>query len=367
MTKQDYYKILNIDKNSSKPEIKKAYRKLALKYHPDKNKDKGAEEKFKEISEAYAVLYDDEKRKMYDSYGHAGIDQQFSTEDIFRGADFGDIFRGMGFGGFDDVFEQFFGQRRGYNQRSRVQRGRDLRYDMEISLEDAYRGVETEIRVPRTEVCDTCNGSGAKPGTTPKQCPQCRGTGQMRVSQRTAFGMFSQVGTCQKCRGEGTIIEKPCPRCRGRGTVQKTRMIDLKIPSGVNDGSQLRLAGQGEQVGKGGNGDLYIVIHMKKHPRFKRRGDDLYQKIDVSFPKAALGSKIDVAALQGYEKLKIPDGAESGEIFKLTGKGMPRLHGRGYGDMYVEIHVKTPRKLSRTARKIIEELEHELDEKDRKY
>ncbi len=365
MTKRDYYDILNINKNASKSEIKKAYRKLALKYHPDKNKDKDAEGKFKEISEAYAVLYDDEKRKMYDTYGHAGIDQQFSTEDIFRGADFGDIFRGMGFGGFDDIFEQFFGQRRGYNQRSRVQRGRDLHYDMEITLEDAYRGIETEIRVPRTEVCDVCNGSGAKPGTTPKKCPHCGGTGQIRVSQRTAFGMFTQVAACNKCHGEGTFIEKACHVCKGRGTVQKRREIDLKIPPGVDEGSQLRLAGQGEQIGKGRkNGDLYIVLHMKKHPRFKRRGADLYQKIDIMFPKAALGGKIDINTVQVSEKLKISEGTESGEVFKLSGKGMPRLHGRGYGDMYVEVHVKTPKKLSRKARKIVEELEKELEERN---
>ena len=362
MAKRDYYEILNIEKDASKSEIKKSYRKLALKYHPDKNKDKGAEEKFKEISEAYAVLYDDEKRKMYDTYGHAGIDQQFTTEDIFRGADFGDIFRGMGFGGFDDIFEQFFGHRTGFSQRQRPQRARDLRIDMEISLENAYKGVDTEIRVPRTEICDTCNGSGAKPGTKPKQCPQCGGTGQMRISQRTAFGMFTQVGSCQKCRGEGTIIEQLCPTCRGRGTVQKTREIDLKIPPGVDDGSQLRLTGQGEQIGKGGkNGDLYIVLHIKNHPKFKRKGADLYQKINILFPKAALGGKIEVDTIKGSEKLKIREGAESGDVFKLSGKGMPRLNGRGYGDMYVEVHVKTPKKLNRKARKLVEDLENELE------
>jgi len=365
MTKQDYYKILNIDKNASKSDIKKAYRKLALKYHPDKNKDKDAEAKFKDISEAYAVLYDDEKRKMYDQYGHSGINQHYTSEDIFRGADFSDIFRGMGgdFGfGFDDIFEQFFGHRRGGTQRSRVQRGQDLRYDMEIRLEDAYHGVETEIRVPRTEICDTCQGSGAKPGTSLKKCPQCGGTGQMRVSQRTAFGMFTQVGVCQKCGGQGTIIEKACPACRGQGTIQKTRQIDVKIPTGVDDGSQLRLANQGEQMGKGGkSGDLYIVLHIKKHPKFNRRHADLHQKINISFPKAVLGSKIMIDSLKGPEKLRIPEGIESGQIIKLSGKGMPHLHGRGYGDMYVEVHVKTPKKLSRKARKIVEELEQELE------
>jgi molecular chaperone DnaJ len=360
MTKQDYYKILNVDRNASKADIKKAYRKLALKYHPDKNKEKGSDEKFKQISEAYAVLFDDEKRAMYDQYGHDGIDQRYSSEDIFRGGDFGDIFKGMGFG-FEDIFDQFFGGRRGFPQRQRTQRGRDLRFDMEIRLEDAYRGVETEIRIPRTEPCDTCKGSGARPGSKPIKCPHCGGTGQMRVSQRTAFGVFTQVGTCQRCQGSGTRIEKPCPDCQGRGTVQKTRMIDLKIPPGVDDGSQLRLTGQGEQIGKGAaDGDLYVVIHIKRHPKFKRRGDDIFQKIDISFPQAALGSKIDVFLIKGTEKLKIPEGTESEEIFKLSGKGMPRLQGRGYGDMYVEVHVKTPKKLSRNAKKLIEQLESEI-------
>ncbi|UCF11939.1 MAG: molecular chaperone DnaJ [Thermoplasmatales archaeon] len=369
MVKRDYYEILGIDKNASKSEIKKAYRKLALKYHPDKNPDKNAEEKFKEISEAYAVLYDDEKRKMYNMYGHAGIDQRYSAEDIFRGADFGDIFRGMGFDfGFDDIFERFFGHHMGFERRPRTRRGSDLRYDIEISLEDAYRGIETEINVPRTEICNVCNGSGAKPGTDTKTCPQCNGTGQMRASRRTAFGMFTQVSTCSKCNGQGTIIEELCTTCRGRGAVQKTRKIEIKIPRGVDEGAQLRLAGQGEQPGKGvKSGDLYIVVHVKDHHKFKRRGADFYQKIDVSFTDAALGEKIDVETLDGTEKLRIPEGSESGEIFKLNNKGMPRLNRRGFGDMYVEVHVKTPKKLSRAARKILEELKRELKNNNRKY
>jgi molecular chaperone DnaJ len=229
MTKQDYYKILGIKKDSTKQEIKKAYRKLALKYHPDKNPSKEAEEKFKEISEAYAVLYDDEKRKLYDSYGHAGIDQRFSSEDIFRGADFGDIFRGMGIDfdfGINDIFERFFGNRTGFAQRGNYQsRGADLRYDMEINLEDAFNGLETTIRIPRSETCSKCNGSGAKPGTSPKTCPQCKGTGQLQASRRTAFGMFTQVTPCNRCKGQGKIIEERCSECNGRGLVQKTREI----------------------------------------------------------------------------------------------------------------------------------------------
>ena len=290
MTKRDYYEILGIKKNSSKSEIKKAYRKLALKYHPDKNPSKEAEEKFKEISEAYAVLYDDEKRQLYDQYGHAGIDQRYSSDDIFRGADFSDIFRSMGidfdFGfGVNDIFERFFGQRTGYKSRSSQRiRGADLRYDIEISLEDAYRGFETTIRIPRNETCVDCKGTGAKNGTSIKKCTNCNGSGQIQSSRRTNFGIFTQVTACNKCNGQGTIIEKTCPECKGRGIIQNTRDIELKIPKGVDDGSQLRLPGEGE-AGNAGNGDLYIVIHVKKHIKFKRRNRVIQQYIPSQVAK----------------------------------------------------------------------------------
>lgn len=365
MTKRDYYEILGVEKNASKADIKKAYRKLALKYHPDKNPNKDAEEKFKEISEAYAVLYDDEKRGLYDQYGHSGIDQRYSYEDIFRGADFSDIFRGMGFDfdfgfGFDDIFERFFGHRMGFDRRSTRRRGADLRYDIEISLENAFNGFETTIRVPRSETCDNCNGSGAKPGTSPKKCQQCGGTGQMRSSRRTAFGMFTQVTTCSKCHGQGTYIQNPCSECRGSGIVQKTRNIELKIPKGVDDGSQLRLAGEGE-AGSGGTGDLYIVIHVKKHPKFNRRGHDLHMIKDILFPEASIGTKLEIEAINGQiEKLKIPEGTQNGDIFRIRGRGMPGLRGRAQGDLFVEIHIKTPKKLTRKARKLLEELNDEL-------
>ena len=365
MTKQDYYKILGIDKNASKAEIKKAYRKFALKYHPDKNPSKEAEEKFKEISEAYAVLYDDEKRKLYDNYGHAGIDQRFSSEDIFRGADFGDIFRGMGIDfdfGINDIFERFFGHTSGFGQRDQYQsRGADLRYDMEISLEDAFKGVETTIRVPRSETCPKCRGSGAKPGTSPKTCPQCNGTGQIQNSRRTAFGMFTQVSPCNRCRGQGKIIEERCSECNGRGIVQKTREIELKIPKGVDDGSQLRLANQGE-AGSRGSGDLYIVLHVKKHNKFNRRGIDLHTIQDISYPEAALGAKKEIRTIDGnIEKIRIPEGTQNGDIIRVKGKGMPGLQGRGYGDLYVEININIPKKLSRKAKKLLEELNDELN------
>jgi molecular chaperone DnaJ len=365
MTKRDYYEILGLSKNASKTDIKKAYRKLALKYHPDKNPSKEAEEKFKEISEAYAVLYDDEKRNLYDMYGHAGIDQQFTQEDIFRGADFGDIFRGMGFDigfdfGFDDIFERFFGHRTGYNRRNHRRRGADLRYDIEINLEQAYNGLESTIKVPRTEICDNCKGSGVKPGTQKKNCPQCNGTGQIRNSRRTAFGMFTQVTTCNRCHGQGTIIETPCPECKGQGLIQKIRDIELKIPPGVDDGSQLRLPGEGE-ANTGGTGDLYIVIHVKKHPLFKRRGIDLYTVKEISFPEAALGTKINVETINGkQEYLKIPESTQNNEIFKIKGEGMPALQRRGKGDLYVEIQIETPKKINRKAKKLLEELKDEL-------
>ena len=365
MAKKDYYEILGIEKNASKADIKKAYRKLALKYHPDKNPDKDSAEKFKEISEAYAVLYDDEKRQLYDTYGHSGIDQQYSQEDIFRGADFGDIFRGKGFDfNINDIFERFFGQgmggfnREGYTYTNT--RGSDLRYDIEISLEQAYKGVETTIRVPRTETCDNCNGTGAKPGTRKKTCPQCKGSGQLRQTRRTAFGMFTQVSTCNRCQGQGTILETPCPECRGRGLVQKTRSIELKIPSGVDDGSQLRLAREGEAA-TGGTGDLYIVIHVKKHPRFKRRGNDLLIIENINFVDATLGTRINVETLSGkQETLRVPEGTQNGEIFKIKNAGMPTLNRRNTGDLYVEIHIQTPKNLSHNARRLLEELKEEF-------
>lgn len=358
MAKQDYYEILGIDHSATKEDIKKAYRKLALRYHPDKNKEKEAEEKFKQISEAYAVLYDDEKRRMYDEYGHAGIDERYTSEDIFRGVDFGHIFRGMG---FDDIFEQFFGQRRGVDRRQRIQRGNDIRYDLEIRLEDAYNGVVTELDVPRTEVCDTCKGSGAKPGTSPKRCQTCGGTGELRSTQRTAFGMFTQIATCSRCRGQGTVLEDPCQTCKGRGTVQKTRKIELRIPKGVDEDAHLRLQGEGEHPGgKAQSGDLYVVIHIKPHPVFQRRGADLIRTLEISFPQATLGTILRLDTLQGQEKLSIPEGTQSGTILKLKGKGMPLIRGYGNGDLYCEIHVITPKTLNKRARLLLEELDREL-------
>jgi molecular chaperone DnaJ len=360
MTKEDYYKILGIDNGADKKDIKKAYRKLALKYHPDKNPSKSAEEKFKDISEAYAVLSDEQKRKMYDTYGHAGIDQQYSTEDIFRGADFGDIFGGMGFD-FNDIFEQFFGHRYGFGGSRRVRKkGSDLRYDIEISLQDAYKGLETEIRIPRIETCDECNGSGAENDRAIKKCSNCNGNGQIKHTRKTAFGIFSQVTPCNKCQGRGTIIEKFCKKCRGNGNIQITRNIDIKIPRGVDNGSQLRLAGEGES-GVGGSGDLYIVIHVRKDDKYNRNGADLHISKNITYPDAALGTKIQIETIGNeIENIKIPEGTENGDIIRIKNNGMPYLRGRGYGDLYLEINIKTPKKLNRKAKRLLEELKNEL-------
>ncbi|MEF8847618.1 MAG: molecular chaperone DnaJ [Candidatus Thermoplasmatota archaeon] len=360
MAKKDYYDILGVDKDADKSEIKKAYRKLAKKYHPDRNPDDDeAEQKFKEISEAYAVLSDEEKRNIYDQYGHAGIDQDYSSEDIFRGADFGDIFNGMGFD-INDIFRQFFGGGFGRGRRRRPRRGSDIRYDIEINLKDAYEGRKTKIRVPRSEKCDKCKGSGARPGEQPKNCPKCKGTGQMKISRRTNIGMFTQITTCNKCRGQGQIIENPCPQCRGKGLVKKTRSIEIKIPQGVRDGSQIRLAGQGE-TGPAGSGDLYVVVHVKKHPNFRRRGDDLYTKEKILFTEAIIGTKVKIDLIDGdTQTVSIKKGTKNGEIYKIKNKGMPHLQRRGYGDLYVEVELKIPDKISRKAKKLAKQLNDEL-------
>ena len=356
-TKRDYYEILGVNRDSDKKDIKRSYRKLALKYHPDKNSSEEAEGKFKEISEAYAVLSDDEKRRLYDQYGHAGIDQQFSAEDIFRGADFGDIFQGMGFD-FNDIFNQFFGG--GFSRRQRSYRGSNLRYDIEISLEEAFNGLKKEIQIPRTEKCDDCNGSGAKPGTSAKNCSQCQGTGQMKQSRRTTFGVFTQVTTCNRCNGNGVVIDQKCSKCRGIGAVKVKRTISISIPPGVDDGSQLRLSGEGE-AGPSGVGDLYIVIHLKHHAVFQKRGPNLIMRKEISFPDASLGAKIEINTIDGETgSIKIPEGTQNGSVIKVKRKGMPYLHGRGNGDLFVEIKIDTPNKLSKKSKKLLEELRKEL-------
>ena len=354
---KDYYDVLGVDKDASQQEIKKAYRKLALKYHPDKSDDPDAEEKFKEISEAYAVLSDQEKRQRYDRYGHAGIDQEYSYEDIFRGADFSDIFGDLG---FNDIFKQFFGGFGGQRQRQR--RGRDILYKLEISLEDAYHGNEKEVTLNRREQCPECDGSGAGADSDVTTCSKCNGSGQVQQSSRTAFGHFTQITVCPKCGGEGTIIEKPCPRCNGDGTVRQRRTITVQIPPGVQDGMRLRLAGEGEAGEKNApSGDMYVEVHIRPHDDFKRQGDTLLTTKHISFPKAALGSQVEVATMNGSASLEIPAGTQNGDTFTIKKKGMPRLRGSGHGDLVVRITVDVPSSLTSRQKELIHELADEMD------
>ena len=359
--KRDYYEVLGVSKTAPKDEIKDSYRKLAMQYHPDRNKSPDAEEKFKEISEAYAVLSDDEKRRQYDTLGHAGFDQRYTREDIFRGADFESIFRDLGSGSnFGDIFSFLFG--RG-DVEERMARGRDLGYELDITLEEAARGVEKEIEVPRTEKCQVCNGTGASPGTSPKVCTRCGGNGQVQNVRRNGFSMYVQVVACPSCKGRGLIIESPCRECRGTGLTRRKRTITIKIPAGIDDGFQLRLRGEGDMPREGGTpGDLYALIHVTPHPYFRREGDDLLYHLIIGYPQAALGAEVPVPTLEGNVNLKIHPGTQPGEIFKLKGKGMPRFRGFGKGNLLVRINVSVPDKLTQRQKNLLEELSTEFDQ-----
>ncbi|MFH1360977.1 MAG: molecular chaperone DnaJ [Candidatus Omnitrophota bacterium] len=356
--KRDYYEILGVQKSATLEEIKKAYRSQALSHHPDRvpaEKKKEAEEKFKEISEAYGVLSDSQKRAMYDQYGHAGIDQRYTTEDIFRGADFNSIFEGLsdsGFGGgiFEDLFGSAFGGGSSRSRGRRSQKGRNIQYEVDLTLEEAFSGVKKKIRVPRYEYCSTCSGSGAKPGTKTKTCQSCGGRGQIV----TSAGFFQMAQTCPHCRGEGQIITQFCTECQGQGRLRVTRNIEVNFPAGVDNNSQLRVRGEGE-VGKGGRGDLYLYIHIKENKTFKRDGVDLYMELPVSFVKAALGAEVRVPTLNGHVSMRIPAGTQSDKMFRLKAKGMPSLHGGSGGDQYVRVMIQVPTALSAKQRELLEE------------
>ncbi|MEP7211975.1 MAG: molecular chaperone DnaJ [Acidobacteriota bacterium] len=345
MAKRDYYEVLGVSRTATEVEIKKAYRTLAIQHHPDKNPDDHtAEEKFKECAEAYAVLSDAQKRASYDRFGHAaagagagaGFDPGFSNiEDIF------DLF------GFGDMF----GGRRG--TRTSVQRGSDLRYDLEITLEDSATGKDEKLRIPRLETCGICKGSGAEEGSKPETCVTCSGSGQTRYQQ----GFFSVMRTCPNCQGKGQIIRNPCKECKGDGRVEKEKTLDVKIPAGVETGSRLRVSGEGEAgVGGGPAGDLFVVLHVAEHETFERQGANLYSAVPLTFAQAALGAEIKVKTLDGEEDLKIPAGTQTGTVFRIKSHGMPALGGRGKGDLFVAATLITPKSLTKDQRKLLEQL-----------
>lgn len=349
MSKRDYYEVLGVGKSASKDEIKKAYRKLSKKYHPDINKEPDANDKFKEIKEAYEVLSDDSKRSHYDQFGHTDPNQGFGG---FGGGDFGG-----GFGGFEDIFNTFFGGGGGGGRRrdpNAPRAGADLQYTMTLSFEEAVFGKETDIQIPREETCETCDGSGAKRGTKPETCSHCHGTGQLNIEQNTPFGRIVNRRVCHYCSGTGKEIKDKCATCGGTGKVKKRRKIHVKIPAGVDDGQQLRVSGQGEPGINGGPaGDLYIVFHINPHEFFERDGDDIYCEMPITFVQSALGDDIEVPTIHGKVKLKIPAGTQTGTKFRLKGKGVPNVKGYGVGDQHILVRVVTPTKLTEAQKQLL--------------
>ena len=356
MNKRDYYEVLSVSRTATDQEIKSAYRRLAVKYHPDKNpNDASAEEKFKEAAEAYSVLSDAEQRRRYDRFGHAGVSSSAGAGS----------WGAPGFGGIEDILGDLFGfgdvfGGRGGSRRTSAQRGADLRYDLEIKLEEAARGMTAQLRIPRLETCGTCKGSGAAEGTQPESCTTCQGSGQIRYQQ----GFFSVARSCHVCRGTGRVIKNPCAECKGGGRIEREKQMEVKIPAGVETGSRLRVTGEGEAGTNGGApGDLYVVIHVAEHEQFERQGSNLYEAVPITFAQAALGADIMVTTLDDEEKLKIPMGTQTGTVFRLRGKGMPVLGGRGRGDLFVSVTVITPTTLTREQRRLLEQLA-EVENKD---
>lgn len=353
MSKRDYYEVLGIDRGATADEIKKAYRSLAKKYHPDFNKDDAeAEKKFNEIKDAYDVLSDPQKREQFDRFGHqADFGGAASGHGGFNAG-------GFGFGGIDDIFEQFFGGMGGGRRRPPgPEQGNHLRYDMDITLEDAFHGMEKKIKIPRTETCSACGGSRAKKGTQPETCQACGGTGQQQVTRNTPFGRFMSSQPCVACRGEGKVVKEPCPECSGQGRIVKERTLDIKIPQGIDDGFKLRVSGEGEAGLRGGPpGDLYIVVRVRPHKKFKRQGSDLLIEVPISISQAALGVEMDIATLDGNAKLRVNEGTQHGTTFRLKGHGMPHLRTSGKGDLRVTVKVVVPKKLNQRQKELLAEL-----------
>ena len=347
--KRDYYEVLGVSRDASNEEIKKAFRKLAFEYHPDRNRDDGAEAKFKEVNEAYEVLSDADKRASYDQFGHSGAESLFG-----RG------FEGFDFGGFGDIFEAFFGGS-STTTRQAPRQGSDLRYRVSITFEEAALGCEKEIEISRVEVCDTCHGTRCKPGSQPERCPNCDGSGQIRRVQRSLFGQFINTTVCNQCHGEGRLVTEPCPDCKGSGTQKHKRKISVNIPAGVDDGNGLRLSGEGDAGTRGGRpGNVYVVISVGEHEYFTREGDDVIYDLSINFAQAALGTELEIPTLYGPTKLKIPAGSQSGRVFRVKDKGINHLNGHGRGDELVQLRVVTPESLNKEQRKLFEELARSL-------
>lgn len=352
MSKRDFYEVLGVERGATEAEIKKAYRRLAMKYHPDRNPDdKDADDKFKEATEAYEVLSDAQKRQAYDQFGHAGVDPQMGGGGGFGGSNFSDI--------FGDVFSDFFGGAAGGRGRGGPQRGSDLRYTIEISLEEAVRGTTVEIRVPTLAECKSCNGSGAKKGTSATTCSTCNGAGQIRMQQ----GFFAVQQTCPRCHGSGQTIPNPCSDCRGQGRVEESKTLSVKVPAGVDTGDRIRLTGEGESGSQGGPaGDLYVVVTVRQHDIFERDGRNLHCEVPINMVVATLGGELEVPTLDGRVKLKIPEGTQTGKLFRLRGKGVTPVRGGGVGDLICRVVVETPVSLSKRQRELLEELRETLED-----
>jgi molecular chaperone DnaJ len=357
--KRDYYEVLGVSKTTPINEIKSQYRKLALKFHPDRNKSKDAGEHFKEISEAYAVISDPEKRKIYDQHGHAGVDGRYSTDDIFQGAssNFSDIFGRSG-GGFDSIFESIFGRGGGFG--AQQQRGSDFLYETSITLEDVLSGKKMNVELEKNIECNTCNGSGCKPGTNSKTCNNCNGHGQVRQSKNMGFASFVTVVPCSSCSGKGSIIETPCIECKGTGKKKGTKKIEFEIPPGIDNGDYT-IPNEGDEIPGGINGDLIVRIRVQPHQEFKRDGADIFYDQNVSMIDGALGRDVTVPILNGTEKIKIDSGCQPNTIIKLKGKGLPRMNSRGRGDQYVRVVVNIPKKLSKHQKNLLEEFQKSFD------
>ncbi|WP_067727368.1 molecular chaperone DnaJ [Oceanobacillus damuensis] len=347
MSKRDYYDVLGVEKGASKEEIKKSYRKLARKYHPDVNKEAGAADKFKEAKEAYEVLSDDQKRAQYDQFGHAGA----------QGQGFGGFGGGaQDFGGFGDIFDMFFGGGGRTRDPNAPQQGADLQYTMVLDFEEAIFGKETDINIPKEESCETCNGSGAKPGTKTKTCSHCSGSGQLNQEQNTPFGRVVNRRVCHHCNGTGKIIPEKCTTCGGDGTVRKNKKIHISIPAGIDEGQQIRVSGKGEPGKNGGPaGDLFVLIQIREHDFFVREGDHIFCELPLTITQAALGDEVEIPTVHGKVKLKIPAGTQTGKTFRIRGKGVPNVRGRGQGDQHIKVKVMTPTQLTDRQKELLRE------------